>query len=109
MRGGLRWKRCGLGRDRDTERGRDRDTERGRDRAGHRDTERGRDTELGPAPRPGSADEEAIPAEEEDEEVWEDGDNGHRRLGEAQLQSLYHILQSLPRHNKRKILFLYYT
>ncbi|RMB92530.1 hypothetical protein DUI87_31030 [Hirundo rustica rustica] len=32
-------------------------------------------------------DEEANPAEEEDEEVWEDGDNGHRRLGEAQLQT----------------------
>ncbi|RMB98164.1 hypothetical protein DUI87_25645 [Hirundo rustica rustica] len=32
------------------------------------------------------SDEEANPAEEEDEEVWEDGDNGHRRLGEAQLQ-----------------------
>ncbi|RMC02853.1 hypothetical protein DUI87_20045 [Hirundo rustica rustica] len=31
-------------------------------------------------------DEEANPAEEEDEEVWEDGDSGHRRLEEAQLQ-----------------------
>ncbi|RMC07789.1 hypothetical protein DUI87_15258 [Hirundo rustica rustica] len=39
------------------------------------------------AAAPGSEDEEANPAEEEDEEVWEDGDNGHRRLGEAQLQS----------------------
>ncbi|RMC07952.1 hypothetical protein DUI87_15423 [Hirundo rustica rustica] len=36
-----------------------------------------------------NTDEEANPAEEEDEEVWEDGDSGHRRLGEAQLQ---HIL-----------------
>ncbi|RMC07933.1 hypothetical protein DUI87_15404 [Hirundo rustica rustica] len=33
-----------------------------------------------------NTDEEANPAEEEDEEVWEDGDSGHRRLGEAQLQ-----------------------
>lgn len=31
-------------------------------------------------------DEEARPAEEEDEEVWEDGDSGHQRLGKAQIQ-----------------------
>ncbi|RMB97980.1 hypothetical protein DUI87_25458 [Hirundo rustica rustica] len=35
-------------------------------------------------------DEEADPAEEEEEEVWEDGDGGHRRLGEAQLQDVGH-------------------
>ncbi|KAM4778315.1 uncharacterized protein ACIQIH_008527 isoform 1-T1 [Cyanocitta cristata] len=33
-------------------------------------------------------DEEARPAEEEDEEVWEDGDSGHQRLGKAQIQML---------------------
>ncbi|KAM4777954.1 ankyrin repeat and BTB/POZ domain-containing protein 2-like isoform 3-T26 [Cyanocitta cristata] len=33
-----------------------------------------------------SKDEEARPAEEEDEEVWEDGDSGHQRLGKAQIQ-----------------------
>ncbi|XP_048154040.1 translation initiation factor IF-2-like isoform X1 [Corvus hawaiiensis] len=31
-------------------------------------------------------DEEARPAEEEDEEVCEDGDSGHQRLGKAQIQ-----------------------
>lgn len=31
-------------------------------------------------------DEEASPAEEEDEEVWEDGDSGCQRLGKAQTQ-----------------------
>ncbi|KAL9850342.1 uncharacterized protein GJ701_005958 isoform 4-T5 [Geothlypis trichas] len=34
----------------------------------------------------GSEGEEANPGEEEDEEVWEDGDSGHQRLGKAQLQ-----------------------
>ncbi|XP_074398306.1 uncharacterized protein LOC106629631 [Zonotrichia albicollis] len=34
----------------------------------------------------GSEGEEAKPGEEEDEEVWEDGDSGHQRLGKAQLQ-----------------------
>ncbi|XP_068872356.1 ankyrin repeat and BTB/POZ domain-containing protein 2-like isoform X1 [Aphelocoma coerulescens] len=33
-----------------------------------------------------SKDEEARPAEEEDEEVWEDGDSGHQRLRKAQIQ-----------------------
>ncbi|RMC07924.1 hypothetical protein DUI87_15395 [Hirundo rustica rustica] len=47
------------------------------------------------------SDEEANPAEEEDEEVWEDGDSGHRRLGEAQLQH-----QRDPRLNE--ILFPFY-
>ncbi|RMB99666.1 hypothetical protein DUI87_23920 [Hirundo rustica rustica] len=40
---------------------------------------------------PGRGDEEANPAEEEDEEVWEDGDSGHRRLGEAQLQAILYF------------------
>ncbi|KAM4753996.1 uncharacterized protein ACIQIH_005532 isoform 1-T3 [Cyanocitta cristata] len=46
-------------------------------------------------------DEEARPAEEEDEEVWEDGDSGHQRLGKAQIQdrkthlNLSHLCQKL--------------
>ncbi|XP_064571305.1 collagen alpha-1(I) chain-like isoform X1 [Zonotrichia leucophrys gambelii] len=34
----------------------------------------------------GSGGEEAKPGEEEDEEVWEDGDSGHQRLGKPQFQ-----------------------
>ncbi|XP_031967885.1 uncharacterized protein LOC116445396 [Corvus moneduloides] len=42
-----------------------------------------------------SVDEEARPAEEEDEEVWEDGDSGHQRLGKAQIQLLLEFEHNL--------------
>ncbi|KAL9850606.1 uncharacterized protein GJ701_006113 isoform 2-T2 [Geothlypis trichas] len=47
----------------------------------------------------GSEGEEANPGEEEDEEVWEDGDSGHQRLGKAQLQALDEVLP-FPREGK---------
>ncbi|XP_048163447.1 uncharacterized protein LOC125327704 [Corvus hawaiiensis] len=42
-----------------------------------------------------SVDEEARPAEEEDEEVCEDGDSGHQRLGKAQIQLLLEFEHNL--------------
>ncbi|XP_041877222.1 uncharacterized protein LOC121661292 [Corvus kubaryi] len=52
---------------------------------GERGEQRGRAGDTGAA-APGSEDEEARPAEEEDEEVCEDGDSSHQRLGKAQIQ-----------------------
>ncbi|KAM3670133.1 uncharacterized protein VK521_004206 [Ammospiza maritima maritima] len=43
---------------------------------------------------PGDQGEEAKPGEEEDEEVWEDGDSGHQRLGKAQLQRKQHKMNA---------------
>ncbi|XP_031967862.1 uncharacterized protein LOC116445385 isoform X3 [Corvus moneduloides] len=59
---------------------------------GERGEQRGRAGDTGAA-APGSEDEEARPAEEEDEEVWEDGDSGHQRLGKAQIQNPLRLKQ----------------
>ncbi|XP_053801856.1 ATP-dependent RNA helicase DHX8-like [Vidua chalybeata] len=114
-----------LGRDRDMELGRDNDGDwpceaagpsagaaPGRDRgrcAGSAGAEPGAQwrspgsSGAGPgapgAAAPGSEDEEGNPAEEEDEEVWEDGDSGRQRLGKAQVQVLDEVLP-FPRARK---------